>query len=424
MNLKGIYEVFYPGNKSRTSSVWVEKPKYRSQKEFFEELVPMEIRWLNSKIWNDKTRRSRFFSDSKKEARYLVILKEYLLEHPWTIPRMEKRANDLLSGKISETIMNEIFFQNVESEEIELSKNLMDYLVDEETGKLKTDWGNVLTFFFYYAIFPTEVNQIYGKYLYQKKNQLSIAVAENGENKKKKDDSLFQYEYPPDMGVYYPEEMIEHTWIIKNVGEIAWEDRYYECITPPFELGEENRKINITDIVYPGDMISPSVRFKAPKEPGVYILNWKMKDKYGNLVYLDKLGLGLHFTVLEDRVLNDEGNIEKNNYKVLEEIPPIPATVVAGKLYSHVWHIQNTGEEIWKDFYLECINMESFHYAKSELRIMLKERIMPGEKITVKVEFVTPPVEGVYRLIWRFMKKDGIPAFPKGRQLEVLLNLI
>ena len=37
MNLKGIYEIFYPGNKSRTSYVWIEKPKYRSQKEFFEE---------------------------------------------------------------------------------------------------------------------------------------------------------------------------------------------------------------------------------------------------------------------------------------------------------------------------------------------------------------------------------------------------
>lgn len=424
MNLKGVYEIFYPGNKSQMISVWDEKPKYCSQKKFFEELVPMEMRWLNSKIWNDKARRSRFLSDSRKEAKYLVMLREHLLEHPWTISRMERKANDLLSGRISEAAMNEVFFHNVEKERIELSKNLMDYLVDAKTGRIKTDWGKVIAFFFCYAIFPTEINQIYGNYLYQKENHLSRVAVESNDNSTKRDKALFQYEYPPDMGVYAPGEMIHHTWIIKNVGEVVWEDRYYECDSSPFVLDEENRKINISNIVYPGDMISPSVHFKAPHEPGAYIMNWRMKDKNGNLVYLDKLGVGLHFTVQEEGEEGDAEEMLKSNYKVLEEIPSIPATVVAGKLYSHVWTIQNTGEDIWKEYYLESVNMESFRYAKSELRIMLKECVMPGEKITVKIELITPPVEGVCRLIWRFMKKDGTPAFPKGRQLEVLLNLI
>ena len=54
MNLKEVYEIFYPGKCGKLPSVWKVPPKYRSKKEFFEELLPIEIRWLNYKIWNDK----------------------------------------------------------------------------------------------------------------------------------------------------------------------------------------------------------------------------------------------------------------------------------------------------------------------------------------------------------------------------------
>ena len=112
------------------------------------------------------------------------------------------------------------------------------------------------------------------------------------------------------------------------------------------------------------------------------------------------------------------------NYNVIEEIPPLPVTVISGNLYSHTWIIQNTGTTIWDEYYLECINGDSFSYAKRELCVPFKKRVMPGEKISVKVEFATPPIEGVYSMVWQIMKKDGTPAFSKNRRLEVLLNLI
>ena len=65
MNLRGVYEIFYPRKEKIHPTVWKEKPKYRSKKDFFEEIFPMELRWLNIKIWSDKARRSRFFTDSK-----------------------------------------------------------------------------------------------------------------------------------------------------------------------------------------------------------------------------------------------------------------------------------------------------------------------------------------------------------------------
>ena len=85
---------------------------------------------------------------------------------------------------------------------------------------------------------------------------------------------------------------------------------------------------------------------------------------------------------------------------------------------------ENTGMTIWNEYYLECINGDNFSYVKKELCVPLKAHVMPGEKISVKVEFATPPIEGIYTMVWQIMKKDGTPAFAKNRRLEVLLNLI
>ena len=55
---------------------------------------------------------------------------------------------------------------------------------------------------------------------------------------------------------------------MKNVGNILWENRYYECNQPVIELDEKNRILHLPQIVYPGDKVSPSVSFYAPETPG------------------------------------------------------------------------------------------------------------------------------------------------------------
>ena len=226
------------------------------------------------------------------------------------------------------------------------------------------------------------------------------------------------------MSIVLPGEKINHTWIMKNVGDTLWENRYYECNQPVMDLDEKNRILRLPQFVYPGDKVSPSVSFDAPDKPGTYVMTWKMKDSNGNDAFPDRLGIGLHFTVMD---FEDEkvSKIKKGgNYNVIEEIPRLPVTAISGNLYSHTWIIQNTGTTIWNEYYLECINGDNFSYAKRELCVPFKKRVMPGEKISVKVEFATPPIEGVYSMVWQIMKKDGTPAFSKNRRLEVLLNLI
>lgn len=417
MNLKDIYEIFYPRKDEQEFSVWKNKPQYQSKTEFFEVIFPMETRWLNGKLWNDKARRSRFFADSKTENKYITSLKELILQEPLTISRMETKGKIFFQDNLSKEKMNRIFFQIVEREEIQMSSVLREHLINVETGELKKEWGNVLAFFILYAIFPKEINQLYAPYLYKKENEGVM-----GEEESTKDEVKLQYEYPPDMSVFRAGEPVTHTWGLKNTGETIWENRYFECVSSSFPLEEKNRKLKLPEIVYPGDTISPTVYFQAPETAGVYSLNWKMKDEDGKITFLGGLGIGLHFTVVEKETAH---NIDaKNNYRVVEEKPKIPSTLIAGEIYSHMWTLENTGTVVWKDYYCECINGESFGYTKKELSISLKENVRPGEKISIFVEFVTPPVEGMYRMIWKIVGKDGRPVFASERQLEILLNLI
>ena len=297
----------------------------------------------------------------------------------------------------------------------------LSYLFDDETNQLKTKWGNVLTFYVLLAILPEEINQIYVQYLYNQEQSAHLKGEEESNGAAIKDVALFQYEYPPDMSIVSPGEKINHTWVIKNVGDTLWENRYYECNQPMMELDEKNRILRIPKFVYPGDKVSPSVSFYAPDKPGTYVMNWKMKDSKGKIVFPDKLGIGLHFMVMD---FEEDKAIRGENYNVIEEIPQLSVPIIAGNLYSHTWIIQNTGMTIWNEYYLECINGDNFSYVKKELCVPLKAHVMPGEKISVKVEFATPPIEGIYTMVWQIMKKDGTPAFAKNRRLEVLLNLI
>ena len=418
MNLRGGYEIFYPRKEKIHPTVWKEKPKYRSKKDFFEGIFPMELRWLNIKIWSDKARRSRFFTDSKAEKSYVSVLKHFILQNPMVISRMENKGNLMLKKDIFPQAMNRIFFQIEKQEQISFSPALRSYLIEKGKNSLKEEWGNILAFWILYSIFPEEVNQLYVPYLYRKEHEVNHDTKEQG----KRDYSLFQYEYPPDMSVHRPGEWITHTWVMKNAGEIPWKNRRFECTCPPDWLNEESRRISMKEVVYPGDTVSLTVHFCVPNVPGHYALNWKMKNKAGAMLYTDKVGLGLHFTVLEEEKYICED--ENNNYRILEEKPAIPATLIAGKIYEHSWSIENTGTMVWEDYYCECINGDTWGYARNELRIPMKKKVEPGERVSIQIEFVTPPIEGSYRLIWRIMKKGGKPVFPEGRQLEVMLNLI
>lgn len=417
MNLKELYEIFYPSKAQPSLSLWAGERKYYSKKDFFEKAFPMELRWLNKKLWDDKARRSRFFTDSTAEKRYVSALKAYILQNPMVISRMEGKCGQILKEKIVPERINRIFFQLAKREKISFSPVLRQYFIDERKGVLNEQWGNVLAFLILYILFPEEVNQLYMFYLYSKEKILEPVTQEQ----EKLDRSLFQYEFPPDMSLQKPKEWMTHTWVIKNVGRTIWEERSFVCICPPDWLDEENRKIEMPTLVYPGDTVFLTVRFRAPNLPGDYSLRWRMANRAGGLMFPQRVGLGLHFTVQEKEDEEEDG---ENNYQVVEETPAVPATLLAGDTYVHSWIIENTGTVTWENYFCKCINGEACGYSRKELQIPMKKKIRPGERIGIQIEFVTPPIEGCYRLLWRIMKNGEQSAFGKERYLEVTLNLI
>ena len=96
------------------------------------------------------------------------------------------------------------------------------------------------------------------------------------------------------------ESGLPHNWVIKNAGKIPWEHRRFECACPPDWLNEESKRIEITGVIYPGDTVELTVHFRAPEVPGHYVLHWRMKNRKENFIFSEKVGLGLHFTVLEE----------------------------------------------------------------------------------------------------------------------------
>ena len=58
----------------------------------------------------------------------------------------------------------------------------------------------------------------------------------------------------------------------------------------------------------------------------------------------------------------------------------------------------------------------TFHTQKENYVYHSKKRVMPGERISVKVEFATPPIEGIYFMVWTNYEKDGTTGVPEKQE--------
>ena len=144
-----------------------------------------------------------------------------------------------------EECMNDRFLQIIDEEEVEISRNLRKYLFDTGGEPPEKQDGKRPGVLCPLAIFPKEINQIYVQYIYNREHNIHFKEEEDSNSSTEKDGILFQYEYPPDMGIVSPGEIINHTWVMKNVGNILWENRYYECNQSVIELDEKNRILHL-----------------------------------------------------------------------------------------------------------------------------------------------------------------------------------
>ena len=87
----------------------------------------------------------------------------------------------------------------------------------------------------------------------------------------------------PDNTVMTPGQDFTKTWLIKNIGSVAWGAGYklvYSYSNPPGEKMSGQAQ-PLTAAIAPGEEVQVSVNFKAPTLPGTYTVYWTMQNAAG-----------------------------------------------------------------------------------------------------------------------------------------------
>ena len=136
-------------------------------------------------------------------------------------------------------------------------------------------------------------------------------------NSLEKDNSFFVSEYPADGGLFALGSEIRHTWILKNIGSVVWEDRHLGCING-IALGYSKDSLNV-DIptTQPGEEVHLTIHMITPPDEGSYELYWKVMDKDNNLLFPDLEPVGIHFTVMPYNVLVNKRKLELDLNKLV-----------------------------------------------------------------------------------------------------------
>ena len=413
MNLSFLYDlIFYSENDNVT-------PKM-TKKEFLIKFIPQEAR-LNSRIFQDKTRRSRLFKNSFAERKYVASLIDFLEKDPLIVSRFEKESIGFANviEAASRMYLHHIFKEEVHNLKEAIAPSLTKYLLNSQQEK-SVQCGRILAFFVLLSLVQDEINNIYRAYFqFVEKNVLRNLVPDP--NSLLFDNSTFIIEYPPDALIYNVGERIYHTWCIKNTGNTIWENRYLAPVNMPDFLDYEDMKIMLPPIVYPGDTVCPTLDFIAPNHPGAHSISYKAKNHEGLFCFPDSYGLKLHFTIVSNEeppsTLSNE-----DNYRIIDETPSGMVIVEGGTLHTHKWRIQNTGKTIWKNYRLDPINCETIDFPKKDLTAHI-DKVCPGEITNVQVTFQTPVIDGTYCLIWQILNSKGEHPFASSRRIEIHLTV-
>lgn len=411
MNLNDIYDLFYQSGQLSEKPLCSQSRK-KQKKEFFigsTPLIPYEIKIINSRLWDDKSRRSRFLANSSKEPVYQKKLKDELIKNPFLIARFEEKSKVAMLGGTNKERFEKVFLDFIDNHNHILSGSIITYLTNTQTKKVVEEYWNALAFLVLYAMLGNDVNHVYRNYLlYFNINPKMNAI---------KDDDRFMFEYPADGQCYKAGETIRHSWIIKNTGNVVWNKRFCECINADDIKARKSLNIPMADVIYPGETVELNIEFIAPEVEGAYELIWRMKNNKGEYTFPGKTGVGLHFTVTNQE--KDPCSDAGYDFLFLEEYPADGARYRLGEMIRHEWKIKNTGTRSWKHYYFDCINAKALRYASEELMIPIKREIGPGEIANIIVEFVTPPDEGHYCLIWKMKNRQGKYVFPDKKGVSI-----
>lgn len=137
------------------------------------------------------------------------------------------------------------------------------------------------------------------------------------------------------------------------------------------------------------------------------------------------------FGVLSGVPMESDALIAVDSSGFLDEIIPDGMIITAGSTFTKTWTIQNTGDTIWKNRHLLCIDepvmqnnypdTESFndHQLIPKSTIIDIPTTAPKEVVTLSVDYQAPKISGRYISCWKMIDEHGALCFPHGIGLSV-----
>jgi transcriptional regulator with XRE-family HTH domain len=110
--------------------------------------------------------------------------------------------------------------------------------------------------------------------------------------------------------------------------------------------------------------------------------------------------------------------------------------VLPHQRFVKTWEMQNIGQTVWEDRYLQCMDDEIVVYSKSGETLRLAHnlhptvtriavpRTAPGDKVQLSVEFTAPEPPGTVLSYWKSVYEDGELCFPSARGLWVKVTVV
>lgn len=112
----------------------------------------------------------------------------------------------------------------------------------------------------------------------------------------------------------------------------------------------------------------------------------------------------------------------------ISETIPDGTIMDAGYEFEKTWTIQNIGQEIWQNRFLQCQNIPTTsqlpegvsaddYYLIPESDTITIPTTYPHEIVTLAVKFKTPNIAGHYISYWKMVNQYGELCFPKTHQI-------
>ncbi len=105
--------------------------------------------------------------------------------------------------------------------------------------------------------------------------------------------------------------------------------------------------------------------------------------------------------------------------------------VLPGQHFVKTWEVQNVGQVVWEDRYLQCMDDEIVVYTRSGEQLLLAQSLKPkvsriavpttppGQSVQLSVAFTAPALPCTVMSYWKSFFADGTPCLPQASGLWV-----